>query len=186
MEGKKYIPIDDLRVLHDLVLDKTIEACGILELQSDNSLKLIIDNYGKKNGRLNCLPKRYTKWIWHTHPLTSKSYPSWEDIATVMKRRLGKRKYPVYSLIFTHWGIWNLYCPKGSNIEDKEKRYLSQVVDYCVKPLYLATGGRRPLDSSRLPDEFSECINKKLSKVNTTFRISFTPWKEVSGTGYVV
>jgi len=53
--------------------------------------------------RRYCQHKYYTQIIWHTHPLTSKNYPSIEDIQKVLKYD----KISI-SIIFTSWGIWQI------------------------------------------------------------------------------
>jgi hypothetical protein len=189
MESKSsYIPQDQLEIIQKLILDKDYESCGILLEKFDHKLKLFIDNYGlsySPTHRASCMLKRYSRYIWHTHPHTSKAYPSWEDIITVIKhhnindKNSNTKFWPEVSLIFTFWGIWDVRCKNKTKMTEKYQKYIEQVHNYCVKKLYKETKGRQAIDSTDLPDEFSNCINRKLESFSPFFQLKFTPWKDI-------
>jgi hypothetical protein len=86
------------------------EICGYFEVDSGNTLK-IREPYYKgtitETGRHTCQRHGHpTKYLWHTHPINVKFYPSEEDILTVIKHK-------VYSYIFTPIGYWTLHCQEG-------------------------------------------------------------------------
>ena len=74
---------------------------------------------GLINGRSACIWKKYTNILWHTHPLTSRPWPSGEDIAKIIKWRPGVTidKLPIVSLIFTKWGIWQIVSATNNRID---------------------------------------------------------------------
>jgi hypothetical protein len=97
--------ICNLNPFYDLVFDNEVEFCGLFN-SIDNCL--VIDNNTvtvgyETNGRKACIHKRYSKLIWHTHPYSSHSYPSREDVFKVLKRDVIEN-----SIIFTRWGIWQI------------------------------------------------------------------------------
>ena len=79
------VPVEIIRNIEH----ETQEICANLIVNNQN---LIIDNssvvYGnpvEKGGRASCTVKYYTPIIFHTHPRTSYSTPSVEDIIKVLK-----------------------------------------------------------------------------------------------------
>jgi hypothetical protein len=94
---------------------KKPEYCGNCVI-SNNMVSLNLDNKligSVVNGRSTCNYEEHSNILWHTHPLTSRPWPSGEDIAKMIKRRPGEEndKIPVVSLIFTKWGIWQIVVP---------------------------------------------------------------------------
>jgi hypothetical protein len=85
---------------------ENIEYCGIF--LNDNGTLFIVKEETRKgdpaNDRLMCLYNKYDNIIWHTHPNTSKYYPSLEDILKVLKRDIIH-----YSYLFTKFGYWILF-----------------------------------------------------------------------------
>ena len=57
--------------------------------------------------------------FFHTHPMCSKSYPSYEDIISVTKLSYNKCYKPV-SIIGTRWGIWYIRKRKSQIPIDEE------------------------------------------------------------------
>ena len=95
------------------------EICGYFEVDSGNTLK-IREPYYKgtitETGRHTCQRHGHpTKYLWHTHPINAKFYPSEEDIYTVIKHK-------VYSYIFTPIGYWTLHCQEGERIIKQTKQ----------------------------------------------------------------
>ena len=83
------------------------EICGYFEVDSGNTLK-IREPYYKgtitETGRHTCQRHGHpTKYLWHTHPINAKFYPSEEDIYTVIKHK-------VYSASGSHFLIIRKLC----------------------------------------------------------------------------
>ena len=95
------------------------EICGYFEVDSGNTLKMREPYYKgtiTETGRHTC--QRHgnpTKYLWHTHPINAKFYPSEEDILTVIKHK-------VYSYIFTPIGYWTLHCQEGERTTKQTKQ----------------------------------------------------------------
>ena len=94
---------------------KQPEHCGNCVI-SNNMVSLNLYNMfigGVVDGRATCQYEEYSNILWHTHPLTSRPWPSGEDIEKMIKPRPGEEndKIPVVSLIFTKWGIWQIVVP---------------------------------------------------------------------------
>jgi hypothetical protein len=97
---------------------KKPEYCGNCVI-SNNMVSLNLDNKfigDVVNGRGTCRYEEHSNILWHTHPLTSRPWPSGEDIDKMIKPRPGieNDKIPVVSLIFTKWGIWQIVVPMHS------------------------------------------------------------------------
>jgi hypothetical protein len=72
--------------------------------------------------------------FYHTHPLSSKSYPSTEDIM-FMASTIRK-----VSFIFTYWGIWIIYRGLDqNNTVDKEDYHFIQYAGKIKDSLYKRT-----------------------------------------------
>lgn len=85
--------------LRNLVTTSQIEHCGNL-VNYESSYYLIDDiNKGTEH---SCDFKEKKDEFFHTHPISAKSYPSYEDIQSVVKKRK-------MSIIATFWGIWFIY-----------------------------------------------------------------------------
>lgn len=104
---------------------KKPEYCGNCVI-SNNMVSLNLDNKligSVVNGRGTCQYQEHSNILWHTHPLTSRPWPSGEDIEKMIKSRpdIENDKIPVISLIFTKWGIWQIVVPmNGKGDIDKK------------------------------------------------------------------
>jgi hypothetical protein len=111
------IPNSEIEFAKSKLAD-SFEYCGkyvtdnISEIQSVTTciLRRHQDNAGAldKKGRQFCdiYEKQFYGIVWHTHPNTSKFYPSTEDIIMVKKTRDGEKIQ--LSVIYTSIGIWTL------------------------------------------------------------------------------
>jgi hypothetical protein len=124
---------EDIKTMFSYVCDKEEEICANLDTIPGTQIRSFIkDSISKgskellSNGkyRAYCKYKSYTSVIFHSHPKTSRSYPSYEDIEKVKKHDKIK-----VSIIATRWGI---YVIKKNNtiITDKDK------VDKYLKFIY--------------------------------------------------
>ena len=116
-------------------LEKDYEICGMLEmydLDVEGKNKIIIPSdtvyegkspYDEYTGiQKSCeVPRERGSPLffvqeelkYHTHPMTSYSYPSFKDLFSVMKKRSDGRR--LKSFIFTKWGVWTLF-PKDKKM----------------------------------------------------------------------
>lgn len=82
------------------VLIFPLEICGSMEKKNG---EYVIKEYtqGSNIPRQHCNYSILSRVVFHTHPLSSKSYPSIEDLAKVVK-------YPQVKvwLLACKWGIW--------------------------------------------------------------------------------
>jgi hypothetical protein len=89
----------------------TFELCGYIKNAEDNGkMDLIKVSQGVSKDNTNSFPiscNIYYNYpiIWHTHPSTSKYYPSITDIQKVLKYSTK------HSFIFTKYGYWLISCP---------------------------------------------------------------------------
>lgn len=102
---------------------RQVEYCGNCYYTNDpsNYIRLNLGNMitgGVVGDRGICILKEYSNILWHTHPLTSRPWPSGEDIAKIIKSRPDTEfdKIPIVSLIFTKWGIWQIASASDNKI----------------------------------------------------------------------
>lgn len=88
------------------IYTKKVEVCGNLHMdrgilvETDYKEGQLEKKDGKERNMCYFTNKFATNYIYHTHPLISFSFPSFEDISTIIKSPQQK------SFIFTIWGIW--------------------------------------------------------------------------------
>lgn len=156
----------------DTLLNLEIEACGVIMKKdcSEHDWRLFLDNVGKKTGRPSCVFKRYSKYIWHTHPRSSKGYPSAEDIAKTLKHSDIHTQF-----IFTDWGIWELYSRKHSQPNER----IIKAINAEANALYNVTNRGRVLTKSNRHalNSYIEALTYNLRKHE--FQITFIGWNEL-------
>ena len=158
-----------------LLLNDDVEWCGFL-FGEKSDLDMYIKNYGQDlDGRAACsLGQSYRPIIWHTHPNSVKSYPSGEDYLKILKTGTNR---PVISLIFTRWGIWELYAKKKLNLSDIP-RLLKEITELS-KPIYEQSERGMSRNPPKNIYAYAEYMEKYLS-----MNIHFTPWNESEYTFY--
>lgn len=128
MQTSRYIPKKYLKQAQkDLSL--SYEICGLIRPVSkkrDDVLGLKVTNEGeyiKHGNRGSCVSTNV--WMnYHTHPYRVLPWPSTEDVFKILYDR-GHDPVLWGCLIFTEWGVWEIYCPKKENVEDIDKDYTS-------------------------------------------------------------
>ena len=125
-----------------------------------------------------CQNKIFTKYIWHTHPNISKSYPSVQDLFFTL------RKTPNISIIFTKWGIWELYAGKKYNITKENIDYFRRkYIDDILAKIYFGTGkGKVDVlnkDQLSVVLEQTKNLNRIMTHFGFKFIISFTDWRDI-------
>ncbi len=164
-----------IKLVHEF-LGLNHEVCGFI-VPYKNKLQAIIDDKAKYNTsgyRKYCQLHKYQKYIWHTHPYSSKAYPSLEDIEKTIKHQIIR-----IQLIFTRWGIWEM-AARNAHILDNKVR---DNIDLINNELYFGTEkGRITSPSLRHIIDYNYSLNKILGKYG--FKIRFTPWNEVQTPHY--
>lgn len=161
------LPINskDINEIVKLLGDK-VEYCGLFE--NVNGILYIIKDQTTKGivteGRPKCFYKNYGKFIWHTHPNTSKFYPSVEDILKLLKH-----DQIYYSYIFTRYGYWIMYF-KGSYNDINNPNLVKYINNVNTKMYFKTMKGREYNEES-----IKYYINK-LRSING-FEINFRKYK---------
>ena len=91
------------KIEEHVFISGNIEVCGVYVLVSDgSSLTSPIDYHGESIRRPLCTTPEKTLYaiIWHTHPYSSKFYPSIQDIMTIKKKRKNGERIQI-SIIYT-------------------------------------------------------------------------------------
>lgn len=105
------------------------ELCANLKLDRESRL-IVGENtivYGEvpdQNSRASCSVQRYSSIIFHTHPKTSYSIPSVEDITKVFRHKIIRT-----SVIATYWGIFQIVKFKEFNITDELQIKIKEIID---------------------------------------------------------
>lgn len=99
------------------LLSKGYEVCGPIEIKKKKAL-FRLTHKGSKTVR-ECPVPNFPR-IWHTHPFTSKAYPSRADLRKVLKHNVS------LSIIFTIYGYWVISCP----VKYDEQIYLAAHADF--------------------------------------------------------
>jgi len=122
------------------LLSEDVEKCGKYVADNLNTPTIILrrdrDIYsGHRSQRASCdiINKDLYSVIWHTHPNTSKYYPSRQDIIMVKKLRNGEQIK--LSVIYTSIGIWLLESlDSTTDIEQLHK--IGKKIDKINKEFY--------------------------------------------------
>jgi hypothetical protein len=188
ISNRKIAQKDIEQVKRYLTLDH--EICGLIRpiRRNDSSvLGLNITDRGESiepGERGSCVSTNV--WMnYHTHPRLVLPWPSTEDVFKILYDR---EDDPVLwgCLIFTEWGVWELYAPKKesvSQIHHKEKEWTQETSDVLYYDLNLER-------QKRLPSlkEAQTYVLKYIKKWKTRFRnlglqMTLTSWSRIQG-GY--
>ena len=160
----RFNPSDISNILS--TLDQEVEYCGHFQ-NIDGTLYIVTEQTNRgnfDNGRAMCSYISYNNIIWHTHPNTSKYYPSLEDILKVLKHQT-----IYYSYIFTKYGYWTLYFEGVfSHVADPK---FTKFVDDVNNKFYFESGNGREFN----PEVIEYYVNK-LSSTIAGFQISFNTY----------
>jgi proteasome lid subunit RPN8/RPN11 len=134
-----------IKIMKDFVYDLEYEVCGNLFTQGDTKEglpnELFLHNiqdgekveYSTGQFRGACKYKSITTCIFHSHPATTYSYPSVEDIMQLLEYFNNTK----HSIIATKWGIWDISNTLKSNVyssncKDQLNKYIRECVDYYI------------------------------------------------------
>lgn len=169
--NNKKICKEDIQKFHKLLSNKT-EICGNLILHnncliSDEKNEVIGYEISESVG--TCNHKTYTKYIFHTHPLHTKSYPSREDIINVLKHNEIE-----YSIIFTRWGIWNIWC--SEKIRDGLAKKYQKFIETKEFDIYKLDKTQKEFTENhvKIINNYIEILEKRFHKYKLL--ISFSEW----------
>lgn len=138
---KLYISKKNLKNIYDNKLTLDYEVCGFIEKHELNSLKVNEqDNISSDTKRKSCQTREYSKVIYHTHPNTSKFYPSVEDIMKIVK---AKNKKIMCSIIFTKYGIWEIIRKNFQESIEEKNDEIEELRNILYKIYYANENGRK-------------------------------------------
>ena len=160
----KFNPSDINNILS--TLGQEVEYCG--HFQNIGGILYNVKDQTNRgdfnNGRAMCLYNSYNNIIWHTHPNTSKYYPSLEDILKVLKHEI-----IYFSYIFTQYGYWTMYF-EGAYKHVADPKFIKFVEDVNNK-FYFESGNGREYNSKAI-----DYYVNKLSSTIEGFQISFNTY----------
>jgi hypothetical protein len=179
--------IETCRQLYEYVFTEKFEICGHLKKNQENELKINNIEIGnmredkKGDKRQSCKANNIDKlpYYFHTHPVKSRSYPSSEDILSLLKHPY---KYRV-SIIATRWGIYilrqsdySLNNPLKYNIEYMKKE-VSNIIRWIGK-IENDKGFKNNIYEKELTEDELNEINKNINDlINLTYlKIKFVKW----------
>lgn len=172
--------IVNLSIIKDSIQTDNFEICGYA-----NNNQLVFMEQGPAapvRGMCDTNSFAYHPVKWHTHPHTSKFYPSVEDILTVIKTTNGTTT----SYIFTMRGMWTITLtgqkmPPSHDLEKGGRIY--ETIDKFNNRLYKSSPGNqlaRPKVKARginfAPDDkILEYINNINTSLNPHIKIHLGP-----------
>lgn len=119
-------------------VDYTENLSDIIHIKTNDGPNTI-DEYNNRI-RGSCTIDGYYFHIWHTHPKSSKYYPSWEDIIKVIKHEI------ISSHIYTAHGYWILTClqniSKRDNFNQTKREFEEFYNDLSSKFYHMTNRGR--------------------------------------------
>jgi hypothetical protein len=162
--------IDVLNYIKSIGIDNdlTYELCGTIEIVRNRPHKYEVMLHDRpatststSTSRLFCDYENYSNIIWHTHPTTSKFYPSLEDIEKVIKLR--NRNVIKDSYIITEFGIWQLSAINYILIADDIRQNIQNILD----SLYWKTNRGRNYQENAVNETLNE-LNMLLDNILET------------------
>lgn len=113
------------------IMHQMRELCGDLFLKGNelfiNEKSLVEGEFDEQGRRESCTNKEYSGFIFHTHPRTSYSVPSVEDIAKVVKNIIIKN-----SIVITLWGVFQIIKTDKNNspLDHHDTDKIRETIDY--------------------------------------------------------
>jgi hypothetical protein len=140
MNEKLFISKESLEAVMELIkTDREYCGNGIISGETPEVKLLSNGSPQVELTRKNCLFKKFSTVMWHTHAYLSKSYPSLEDIIMVHKN-----KVMTFSLIFTNFGVWKL-------ISNHDLPINAQLLNNDLDYIYFKTERGRNLKNPKFP-----------------------------------
>ena len=155
-------PIPPPLTMFHLIFNKTEESCGTFIPAYDDISSYIFNVHTigelRMGGRKSCKFNNINNepYIWHTHVVGSRFYPSFEDIRKVIIHSKIKK-----SLIFTPFGYWELSYNGPPKTRDEVNDPIKNNVDYANRDLNTVIYREIPsnLTSIKKLDDISDINN---------------------------
>ena len=142
------------------------EECGTINnTGSGYIIKVHDSSFTSGETRKHCNFTYYDTIIWHSHPQTSKFYPSLEDMLKSIKIQNNRIKY---SLIFNKFGYWTLHSINHIEINDSLPKNITKLLD----TLYFGTSKGQSYNA----ESIQIFINNMNRLLNNVLEISFTQY----------
>lgn len=116
------------------------EICGPLI----NDQHYLEPNPNRRDGRANCSTTRNSN-IWHTHPASSKYYPSYEDIRTPLMHSAVQK-----SVIYTKYGEWILEYDGPIYTRDQVDTIYKDYIESALASFYHKTDKGRTYNAEEI------------------------------------
>jgi len=169
MKGGTPTQIISVEEIRRHTTDPTIkyEICGPLI----NDQHYLEPNPNRRDGRANCSTSRNSD-IWHTHPASSKYYPSYEDIRTPLIHSAVKK-----SVIYTRYGDWILEYDGPIYTRDQVDTRYKDYIERALASFYHHTDKGRTYNAEEI-DVLIYILQYPFQDNDTKYyhyRISFIP-----------
>ena len=161
----------------EYLLNEQLEYCGNLKVEGDilkkRDINVGYELYKDGNIRNACNHKdqNATDYWYHTHPEKSFSYPSYEDLNSIVKHPTKT------SFIFTLWGMWVIQADKINIPQFIEKQdYVDATND--LRAQLSNKGSHRSLPYF----EVREIVNELIEMYKTLFSLSISliEWRDIN------
>lgn len=192
-----YIPKNTYATMYDHMFYGKTEFCSYLDLYNDSlTIKQStlttggIESYAEDKVRGTCqFVGNPTQFMYHSHPLTSRSYPSTEDVLKVLKK---PGKY-LLSIISTRWGIYVIKHTRESlrqKIEEQDLQKYKKMISNTLSVIGFMEndkGYKQGVYSSELKNDELNKINDVLHTIemNTKLDVKFYKWNNALTHVYV-
>lgn len=200
-DNKYKMEQDLINKMHHIVNNKEKELCIIFKKDEQNSLYLsnlfnegkqeeYKDDKGNLKYRAMCIfPSGMHPYLFHSHPIKSKSYPSNEDIIKLLRH-----DYIKISVIATRWGIY-VIKPTDKSREfalhysklnrddqyDEYKKIFGEYINKLVK-IEIKKGYYKGVYTSVLDRDDLDYLYRQLNEISniTGLEIKFCTWRDLN------
>ena len=165
--------------LNTLVNTSQIEHCG--NLISDGYCFHLAGPIWKGEAR-SCQYEEKLDEFFHTHPSSVRSYPSYEDIESIVKKRK-------LSVIATFWGIWFIY-KNGNQVDCHDIHDIGYIFNSRYEAYNILFSDRATNGIGSIPRsipynrDVEDMINRFIAVMNDTLRryctLKFVAWGDVA------
>jgi len=167
------------------LLSERAEICGVV-IPGNNELdlrSLDVGPYINDGERGSC--RSTNVWInFHTHPVFVWPWPSTEDVFKILYDRGVQKPVLWGSLIFTEWGIWELYSPTKifpDDLNEDFKWWTINASDKLFFDLNLGKGKTAP-SSQEAEKQIREYVNLWNDAFGSLgFEMKITFWENIPG-----